>query len=160
MSNNDAYSPEEPKPLGGYAVLTLIFTALVGGLFTARWRSRRGLPEAIPFRDIVLLGVGTFKLSRLITKDKVTSWVRAPFAQYAGSGGPAEVQEQPRGEGLRNAVGELLTCPYCAGQWVATVLLAAYLWQPRLTRTAASSLAIVTAADYLQQTWSAVDKHA
>jgi hypothetical protein len=160
MSINDAYSPEEPKPLGGYAILTLGFTALVGTLFAARWRSRRGLPDQIPLQDIALLGVGTFKLSRLITKDKVTSWVRSPFTRYEGSGAPSEVKETPRGDGLRAAVGELLTCPYCAGQRVATVLLAAYLWQPRLTRTAASSLAIVTAADYLQRVWAAVDKRA
>src|SRR5438105_680860 len=160
MPDTDAYSPEEPKPLGGYATLTLIFNLLVAGLFTARWRSRRGLPEQIPLQDIALLGVGTFKLSRLIAKDKVLSWLRSPFTRYEGSGGPSEVQEKPRGEGLQNAVGQLLTCPYCTGQWVATGLLAAYLWQPRVTRTATSSLAIVTAADYLQQAWAAVDKRA
>lgn len=160
MSINDAYSPDEPKPLGGYAALTLTFMALVGTLFVARRRSRRELPDEIPLQDIALLGVGTFKLSRLITKDKVTSWVRSPFTRYEGSGGPSEVKETPRGDGLRNAVGQLLTCPYCAGQWVAVALLAAYLWQPRLTRTATSSLAIVTAADYLQQAWAAVDKRA
>jgi hypothetical protein len=43
---------------------------------------------------------------------------------------------------------------------VGTVLLAAYLWQPRLTRTATSSLVIVTAADHLQQAWAALDKRA
>jgi hypothetical protein len=160
MSRTDAYSPEEPKPLGGYATLTFIFNAIVVAMFAARWRSRRGLPDQIPLRDLALLGVGTFKLSRLITKDKVLSWARSPFTRYEGSGGPSEVSEKPRGEGLQNAVGQLLTCPYCAGQWVATGLLAAYLWQPRVTRTATSSLAIVTVADYLQQAWAAVDKRA
>jgi hypothetical protein len=155
-----AYSPEEPKPLGGYAILLLVFHALVVLIGALRLRSRRGWPEQIPAQDIALLSVGTFKLSRLITKDKVTSAIRAPFTEYEGSGGPAEVEEKPRGQGLHRAIGELLVCPYCIAQWVATGLLAAYVWQPRATRTVASLFAIVTGADYMQQAWVAVDKAA
>ena len=160
MRTIDSYSPEDPKPLGGYAVLVLVFNALVASVGVAWLRSRRRLPDHIPASDVALLSVGTFKLSRLIAKDKVTSTVRAPFTRYEGEGGPSEVSEEPRGSGLRKAIGQLLVCPYCVGQWVATGLLAAYLWRPRLIRTASSSLAIVTAADFLQQAWSAVDKRA
>jgi Protein of unknown function (DUF1360) len=161
MPTTDEYSPGEPKPLGGYAILILVFQGLVGAIAAAWLRSRRRLPERIPARDVALLSVGTFKLSRLISKDKVTSAVRAPFTRYEGEGGPSEVSEAPRkGSSLREAIGQLLTCPYCVGQWVATILLAAYLWRPRLIRTAASSLAIVTGADFLQQAWAAVDKRA
>ncbi len=155
-----AYSPKEPKPLGGYAILLLVFHALVAVFVALRLRSRKQLPETIPVQDIALLSVGTFKLSRLLTKDKVTAAVRAPFTEYQAPGGPAEVEEKARGEGLRRAVGELLVCPYCIGQWIATVLLAAYIWQPRPTRTAASLMAIVTGADFIQQLWVAVDKAA
>lgn len=155
-----SYSPEEPKPLGGYAILLMVFNGIVALLAVVRMRSRRDWPERIPLQDIALLSVGTFKLSRLIAKDKVTSAIRAPFTEYEGEGGPAEVSETPRGEGLHRAIGELLVCPYCIGQWVATALLTAYVWQPRLTRTAASLLAIVTGADYMQQAWVAVDKAA
>jgi Protein of unknown function (DUF1360) len=161
MPTTDEYSPEDPKPLGGYAILILAFQVLVGAIAAAWLRSRRRLPERIPARDVALLSVGTFKLSRLIAKDKVTSAVRAPFTRYEGDGGPSEVSEAPRdGGGLREAIGQLLTCPYCVGQWIATILLAAYLWRPRLIRTATSSLAIVTGADFLQQAWAAVDKRA
>jgi Protein of unknown function (DUF1360) len=157
---SDGYSPGESKPLGGYAVLTLVFNSAVASYALALARSRRSLPERIPPSDIVLLGLGTFKLSRLITKDKVTSFLRSPFTRYEQSGGPREVEERPRGEGVRHAVGELLTCPYCMGQWVGTALLAAYLYRPRATRAAASAFAVVTVADYLQQSWVAVDKAA
>ena len=68
-----SYSPKEPKPLGGYAILLLVFHALVAVLVALRMRSRKRLPETIPLQDIALLSVGTFKLSRLITKDKVTA---------------------------------------------------------------------------------------
>jgi len=154
------YSPDEPKPLGGYAILLLVFHALIVVLAALRVRSRKRLPESIPVQDLALLSVATFKLSRLITKDKVTAAVRAPFTEYQEPGGPAEVEEKPRGEGLHRAVGELLVCPYCIGQWVATILVAAYIWQPRVTRMAASLFAVVTGADYMQQLWVAVDKAA
>jgi hypothetical protein len=161
MPTTDSYSPQDPKPLGGYAILLLVFNTVVAAIGAAWLRSRKRLPEHIPARDVALLSVGTFKLSRLIAKDKVTSAVRAPLTRYQGEGGPSEVTEAPRGGStLREAVGELLVCPYCVGQWIATLLLAAYLWQPRLVRTATSSLAVVTGADFMQQAWSAVDKRA
>lgn len=160
MPSVKSYSPADPKPLGGYAILLLVFNGLVALIVAAFLKSRRRLPDEIPARDIALLSVGTFKLSRLITKDKVTAAVRAPFARYQGDAGPAEVSEEARGTGLHRAVGELLACPYCIGQWVATVLLAGYLWNPRLVRTTASLFAVVTGADYLQQAWVAVDKAA
>ncbi len=160
MTPAESYSPEEPKPLGGYAVLLLIFQALVALLVLLLMRARKRLPEQVPPGDLALFSVATFKLSRLITKDKVTAAVRAPFTRYQEDAGPAEVSEAARGRGLHRAVGELLTCPYCIQQWVATVLLGLYVWQPRVARMTASLFAIVTGADYLQQAWVAVDKAA
>ena len=154
------YSPQDPKPLGGYAVLLLAFHALVAVLSLLFLRSRKRLPERIPPADLALMSVATFKLSRIITKDKVTAAVRAPFTEYEDDAGPAEVTERPRGDGLRHAVGELLACPYCIGQWVGTAVLAVYIWQPRLARTGASLFTVVTDSDYLQQAWVAVDKAA
>ncbi len=160
MDTAESYSPEEPKPLGGYAVLMLIFQALVALLALLLQRSRKRLPEQVQARDLALMSVATFKLSRLITKDKVTAAVRAPFTRFQEDAGPAEVSETARGQGLHRAVGELLACPYCIEQWVATVLLALFIWQPRVARMTASLFAVVTGADYLQQAWIAVDKAA
>ncbi len=160
MNTAQAYSPEDPKPLGGYAILLMVFQLMVALIGAILMRSRKRLPEQIPTQDLALMSVATFKLSRLITKDKVTAAVRAPFIRYQEDAGPAEVSEEARGTGLHRALGELLACPYCIGQWIATVLLAAYVWQPRLARTVASLFAVVTGADYLQQAWVAVDKAA
>jgi hypothetical protein len=158
--NTEHYSPNDPKPLSGYAILLVVFHAAVALIAAAFMRSRKRLPETIPSGDIALLSIGTFKLSRLLTKDKVTAAVRAPFTEYQGDAGPAEVNEKAQGSGLQRAVGELVTCPYCIGQWIATGLLAAYLWQPRLMRAVAALFAVVTGADFLQQAWVAVDKAA
>jgi hypothetical protein len=36
---------------------------------------------------------------------------RVPFTAYQGTSGPAELDEEVRGEGVQKAVGELVTCP-------------------------------------------------
>ncbi len=91
---------------------------MVGGLALAE-RSGRRIPERVGVGDLVLMGVATHKLSRLITKDRVTSFARAPFTRYEEPAGHGEIEEHARGTGMRRAVGQLLTCPYCISQWVA-----------------------------------------
>ena len=91
--------------------------------------------------------VATHKLSRLITKDPVTSPLRAPFTVYQGQEGPAELEEEVRGQGARKAVGELITCPFCIDMWVATGLMAGFIYLPRATRLAIDTLAVLAGAD-------------
>jgi Protein of unknown function (DUF1360) len=161
MSWLRGYSPNEPKPLAGHAFLTLVFNGSVAALAVAQRRSGRPLPERFPAGDLLLLSVGTYKLSRLIAKDRITSFVRAPFTRFKGeSDRPGEVSEEPRGGGLQQAIGELLVCPYCLGQWVGTGFLAAYLREPEIARTVAAMFAVVAGSDLLQETWVAVDKRA
>lgn len=146
---------------GGHAVLTFVFNGSVAAFALAQKRSGRGLPERLPTGDLLVLSVGTYKLSRLIAKDRIMSFARAPFTRFEGeSERPGEVLEEPRGEGLQHAIGELLVCPYCLGQWVATAFLATYIREPRLARTVAATFAIVAGSDMLQEAWVAVDKRA
>lgn len=147
--------------LGGHAVLVGAFNGSVLAFAIAQRRSGRPLPERFPPGDLVLLSVGTYKLSRLIAKDRIMAFMRAPFTRLQGeSERPGEVSEEPRGTGLRHAIGELVVCPYCLGQWVGTGLLATYLRDPRLARTIAAAFTIVAGSDLLQETWVAVDKRA
>jgi hypothetical protein len=150
MRISAGYAPDGQPPLAGYATLMAVFTSMVGGLTWGARRGGRGLPERVPAGDLALLAVATHKASRLIAKDRVTSVVRAPFTRLEGEGGPGEVEEQPRGSGLRLAIGELLVCPYCLGLWVATGLAAGLVLAPRPTRWIASVLSAVFAADVLQ----------
>jgi hypothetical protein len=155
------YSPDRPQPLGAHAVLTGVFNGSVLAFAVAQRRSGRGLPDRVPPGDLVLLAIGTYKLSRLIAKDRITSFFRAPFTRYRGeSERPSEVSEEPRGDGLRRAIGELLVCPYCLGQWVGTAYLLAYLRDPRVARTVAAAFTIVAGSDLLQEAWVALDKRA
>lgn len=155
------YSPEKPVAMGGHAALTGVYNGSVAAFALAQLRSGHPLPERFPAGDLVLLSVATYKLSRLIAKDRIMSFVRAPFTRLQGeSERPGEVEEAPRGSGVRHAVGELLVCPYCLGQWVGTAFLFTYIREPRLARTAAAAFAIVAGSDLLQEAWVAVDKRA
>jgi hypothetical protein len=147
----------EHRPLAGYAVLTGSFgVAMSAALFAAK--RRNSFPEDLSSRDLALIGVATHKLSRLISKDKVTSFVRAPFTRYQEPAGHGEVEEKPRGRGLRLAVGELLVCPYCMGQWVAAGLTAGLILAPRPTRAVAGMYAALTISDFLQMAYKAADE--
>jgi Protein of unknown function (DUF1360) len=156
----EEYSPHEHKPLLGYAALSAAFNGLAATYVAEHRRSGRRWPERFPLGDFALMAAATFKLSRLISKDKVTSSFRSPFTRFKGEAGPSEVEEEARGQGLQLAIGELLVCPYCVGQWVAAGFVAGYARDRDATRSAAAVFALLAASDFLQQAWSAVDKRA
>lgn len=135
-------------PLKSYAVLVALYNGLFGAFLW--WAKRSGrLPKRVAPGDIVLLGVATQKVSRLLTKDKVTSVLRSPFVAFEEMGDGNEVNERPRGDGARRAIGELLTCPFCLDQWVGAALAAGFVVVPRLARFVAALFAAVALADGL-----------
>ncbi|HEX2507378.1 MAG TPA: DUF1360 domain-containing protein [Miltoncostaeaceae bacterium] len=149
-----------PIPLRDYAGLAALFNvAMVGGLALAE-RSGRRIPERVSAADIALLGVATHKVSRLITKDRVTAFVRAPFTRYEEPAGHGELEEHARGTGARRAVGQLLSCPYCISQWVAGGFFLGLVAAPRPTRLAAAMFTAVFVSDGLQLAWKAAESRA
>lgn len=96
-----------------------------------------------------------------IAKDPVTSPLRAPFTVFRGPSGHAEVAEEVREHGgVKHAVGELLTCPFCLAQWVATGLVFGYATAPRATRLVALTMTLVAGSDVLQFVYDAVQNGA
>ena len=85
----DAYRGDEQRPLGGYVVIMALFGALLSGAAGLASATGRRLPDGVGPWDLVLLAAGTHKLSRTLTKDAVTSPLRAPFTRYRETGGPA-----------------------------------------------------------------------
>ena len=148
----EGYAPRGDRPpLGARLGLSSGFAAAFAAFLVAQRRSATGLPERIETRDLALLSAASFKLGRLIAKEKVSAPIRAPFTEYQGkSDAPGEVDERPRGGGPRAALGELLTCPYCLGMWVISALTAGLVTVPRETRLVASILAALGASDFLQ----------
>jgi hypothetical protein len=152
------HSPGRERPLGGYAVLMGAFTALAVG-FGAWFRaSGRELPDSISARDLALVTVASHKTSRMVTRDRVTSALRAPFTEFQGDAGPAEVDERARGHGLRRAIGELLVCPYCLGMWVSAALTASLLVFPRFTRWFSSVLVAFFGSEVLHIAYARAER--
>jgi len=153
---NSYAEPAERPPFRTYATLAGVFNAAFGGALLAARRSNR-LPENVSTRDVLLIGTASHKISRLVAKDKITTFVRAPFTEYQGRGGPAEVEERSRDGEVRGAIGELLICPYCLGLWSAGAFHVGLLFAPRATRVIASTLTALTLSDFLQIAYKAAE---
>jgi hypothetical protein len=142
------------KPMVSYAILIATWGLSFAG-FLAAWSRRRALPESLGLQDLLLIGTATHKLSRTITRDRVTAPVRAPFTAVTGPGPHGEVTEKATGRGLRRAIGDLLTCPYCTGPWVAGGLVCGMVAAPRTTRLFASVFSAVAVSDFLHLAYQA-----
>jgi hypothetical protein len=152
----EAYARDahEELPIEGYATMLAVFLGAFA-TFAGFARLRRRLPKRVSPADIVLLGVATHELSRVLTRARVTIPLRVPFTHYEGSDGAGQVREEPRGHGLRRAVGSLLTCQSCTGPWVAAGLSASLVFFPRVTRLGSSVFAIAAISDFLHQGYAA-----
>lgn len=153
-----AYAGDNDRPLAGYLALLSAYatgTAVAAGLARA---SGKHAPQPSPW-DVAQLAMATHKLSRLIAKDPVTSPLRAPFTTYDGLSAAGELSEEVRTSSTaRHAVGELLTCPMCLAQWVATGLVLGMTFAPRLTRPALATFTAVAGADFLQHGYAALQQ--
>ncbi|MFF3071899.1 DUF1360 domain-containing protein [Kitasatospora sp. NPDC057904] len=143
-----AYEPEGEQPIGGYLTVMGAYLGCVGVLTAFARRAERPLPTPGPW-DVMLTAGAVHRLSRLVAKDSVTSPVRLPFARFRGQAGPAELAEDVRGEGVRRAIGELITCPFCAGLWISTGLTAGQVLAPQATRLVSSGLSALALSDLL-----------
>lgn len=150
------YSAGEERPLGGYAALLGIYGGATAAMIG--WARSRGtrLPERLAAADLALLAIGTFRASRLITKDSVTAFARAPFTRFQGPAGEGEVHEEVGGHGFRHATGELVSCPFCIAVWLATAGVFAMVTYPRAARAVCSVLAVEAGSDLLQYGYSAL----
>jgi hypothetical protein len=136
----------EDEPLRGYLTVTALFlTATTFGLARLR-RSRGKIPRANAL-DLFVLSTATSRLSRLVSRDKVMSPVRAPFTEVERDKPGGEVRERPRGSGAVRAVGELLTCPRCTAMWASSALCMTYFWAPDVGRSIGLILSSAAVSD-------------
>src|SRR4051794_12411364 len=154
------YDEQQEHPLGSYAALIGAFNALFLGGLVGLQRSGVELPDRVGLADVLLVGAATHKLSRLISRDRVTSALRAPFTRFQDDATHGEVEEAARGTGLQRAVGELLVCPYCVSLWVAGGFVTGLVAAPRATRLVGAVFATTALADALQTAYAAAEKRA
>jgi hypothetical protein len=140
-------------PYHSYAGIVATFA---GGLAAATALSRAlgREPQELSGLDLVALAGATFKASRTISHDKVTSFLREPFVE----GDAYDGHEEPAGEGMQRAMGELVTCSRCVGAWVAAGLASSQVVAPRFGRLLTWTLAAAAANDFLQTAFVALDR--
>jgi hypothetical protein len=154
------FPPGEERPLTAYAGLSSAFVLAMAAAAAAVRAGGRQLPERPSAYDVVLTGIATHKITRLLAKDKVTSFARAPFTRFQENAGHGEVEEAPRGEGMRYAIGELLVCPYCLAQWVSGAMAIGLVAAPRQTRFVGAVYTAMTMSDFLQLAYKAAEDRA
>jgi Protein of unknown function (DUF1360) len=141
-------SAADRPPYESYAAIAGVF---VGGIATVAALGRRA--PAGTALDLVALSAATFKASRTLSRERVASFVRQPFVEGEASSGE---NEQPAGEGIQRAVGELVTCPRCIGAWSAAALASSQVLAPRFGRLLTWSLGAAGANDFLQAAFRAL----
>ena len=142
----------ERPPYEAYATILGVFaTALAGA--TALSKVARKPPPDLSVVDLVALGGATFKGAHALTRERVGSFIRAPFVE--GEAGTGE-HERPAGDGFHQAIGELVTCSRCIGTWVAAGLGSSMVLTPRFGRLLVWCLNASAINDFLQAAFRAL----
>jgi hypothetical protein len=127
------------EPLPEYATLTTVFAGVLGGFLLL---ARNRLPDQVGFGDVLRVGLASYKVGRLVAKDEVTKFMRAPVTRDKEASEP-----EPRG--WPRALGELVTCPYCVGLWIAAGFSYGLVLFPRQTRFVTALFGAQAVADFL-----------
>ena len=153
-----AYRQGHDRPLRGYALAMGAFGAVIVAVAGLAAATRRTLPSP-SVKDLVLITAATHKLSRVVSKDAVTSPLRAPFTRYSATGGPAEVMEEPQKDSEeRHMIGDLISCPFCLDMWIATGFAIGLVFAPRVTRLVAGTMTVTAGADFLHLAYAAAQQ--
>ncbi len=147
--------PPHKPPHGAYAVILGTFAGGLAGAGALAKRFDRE-PQCQTALDFAILAAASFKAARTLSRDKVASVVRDPFVE----GDAYDGHEQPAGEGMRRAMGELVTCTRCIGTWTAAGLATTQIVAPRFGRLLTWSLGAAAANDFLQAAFVALTEKA
>jgi hypothetical protein len=134
--------PEGGNPYGVF-LATYVFGwclfVLIMVLFNRPW------PAWIDGGDFLILCLATFRLTSVVSEEKVARCLRAPFCKKVtveDEDGTLREEEVPYEGGLRKTMGELILCPWCTGIWIATALTFFWLLAPGIARVCALAFAV------------------
>lgn len=147
--------PTDGEPIGSYVLLASVLLGITNGALLYLRRNKLFLPKPTVL-DLALIGLGTARLSRLITRDKVMRPLRAPFTVAEGNGA-GEVKEHAKGSGFTRAAGELITCPRCTAVWAASCLSLTYFASPSVGRFAGLVLSSSLISDFTNRAFAVVN---
>ncbi len=120
MLTRPADRQERMTKLTLLAIFVGAFLSFVAG--TPRRRRQRWSLALKPSDWLLLVG-STFRLGRLVAFDKVFDPLRAPFTVTRLDETGAGESVEPVGRGARRVIGELISCPICAGTWISAGLV-------------------------------------
>src|SRR4051812_43978019 len=129
----------EARPVD-YAAINAVWMTLVGALIAGT--KGRASEDPITGRELIPLGAATFALSKAVARERIGTWVREPFVDESAG-------QRPKGNRLRRAVGELVTCTRCVGTWSALGVVGLRVLHPEAGRTVSMILASSAANDWL-----------
>src|SRR5436190_13276218 len=147
--------PRHDDPSAPYGAYALILGAFAAELAATGVVSRKldREPQWRSALDLALLAGASFKTARTLARERVGSVVRDPL-----TGGETSDDEPVPDGGMRQAVGELVTCTRCVGTWGAAGLLTSQVIAPRFGRLLTWSLAAAAANDFLQAAFAEMTK--
>lgn len=90
----------------------------------------------IPFFDLAIITLATFRLTRLFVYDKIMAFFREQFYNVKVLKGVGMTLERPE-RGPRRTLADLLSCSWCISIWMAATTLffyalTEYAWYPIL----------------------------
>ena len=97
-------------------VFGILFIAIAVYLYSILQQTTSGIPSRIPVFDLVLIVLALYRLTHLVTQDKITNPIRQYFSKFE--------------RGVRKTIYELLICPWCVGIWLSLFLVFLYLISP------------------------------
>ncbi|WP_068672589.1 DUF1360 domain-containing protein [Oceanobacillus sp. Castelsardo] len=103
--------------------------------------------------EFVLFVLATFRLTRLIVFDKITTFIRNPFldeVEETEADGRVVTYIEIKETGIKRWFGELLSCYWCTGTWCAVFLFGLYYVWPTIMEFVIIVLAIAGAAGFLE----------
>lgn len=139
MAGTNRVMDGETRPVD-YAAINAVWISLAAALVAgARGRTSE---DPITTRELIPLGAATFAVSKAVARERIGSWVREPFVETE--------EQKPKGNRIRRAVGELVTCTRCIGTWSALGVVGLRVLHPEAGRTVTTVLAASAANDWLQ----------
>lgn len=152
VQNDQSLTPETRA-----AKLTLI-SLFVGVLatFAGRVVKREQDVTLKPF-DLLMLGLSSFRIGRMIAFEGVGAPLREPFTDTQPDGSGAGQTVVASGTGIRRVLGELVSCPICLGTWVAAALVYGLQLSPRPTRLLMAVMSTTGVAELVYSITEALD---
>lgn len=80
---------------------------------------------SITIFEFFLLSLASFRITRLIVFDTITTFLRKPFHEIVeeeNEDGVVEKYLHIKGSGIKFWIGELLSCYWCVGVWISIIL--------------------------------------